>query len=105
MAPRCTPPSPPVANTRMPASAARCAVAATVVAPRAPARGEDRQVAHARLGEVVVGDAAHALGVQSDLRHAVEHGDRGRGDARVAQDRLELERRLVVARPRQAVAR
>ena len=35
-APRCTPPSPPVANTRMPASAARCAVAATVVAPLPP---------------------------------------------------------------------
>ena len=33
---RCTPPSPPVANTRMPARAATCAVAATVVAPLAP---------------------------------------------------------------------
>ena len=33
---RCTPPSPPVANRRMPARAATCAVAATVVAPLAP---------------------------------------------------------------------
>ena len=29
----CTPPRPPVAKRRIPASAARCAVAATVVAP------------------------------------------------------------------------
>jgi len=33
-APRCTPPMPPVANTRMPAIAATIIVAATVVAPR-----------------------------------------------------------------------
>ncbi len=32
-APRWTPPSPPVANTRIPARSARCEVAATVVAP------------------------------------------------------------------------
>ena len=47
-APRCTPPSPPVANTRMPARAARCDVAATVVARprRAPerARGHGRRI-------------------------------------------------------------
>src|SRR6478609_4816463 len=35
-APRCTPPRPPVANTAMPARAARCAVDATVVAPMPP---------------------------------------------------------------------
>ena len=35
-APRCTPPSPPVTKTRMPASAASRIVAATVVAPCAP---------------------------------------------------------------------
>ena len=33
---RCTPPRPPVANTRMPASQARWLVAATVVAPQPP---------------------------------------------------------------------
>ena len=33
---RCTPPSPPVANTPMPAAAATALVAATVVAPSAP---------------------------------------------------------------------
>src|SRR5919199_1754773 len=42
-APRCTPPRPPVANTRIPARSARWAVAATVVAPSAPqAVGDDR---------------------------------------------------------------
>lgn len=34
---RCTPPSPPVANTSTPARAASCAVADTVVAPLTPA--------------------------------------------------------------------
>ncbi len=33
---RCTPPRPPVANTRIPASAARCEVEATVVAAEPP---------------------------------------------------------------------
>ena len=37
-APRCTPPMPPVANTRMPAIAAMIMVAATVVAPGAARR-------------------------------------------------------------------
>ena len=35
-APRCTPPMPPVANTRMPAMAAMIMVVATVVAPSSP---------------------------------------------------------------------
>ncbi len=35
-APRCTPPMPPVANTRMPAMAASIMVPATVVAPSKP---------------------------------------------------------------------
>ena len=35
-APRCTPPSPPVAKTWIPANAAMCAVAATVVAALFP---------------------------------------------------------------------
>ena len=51
VAPRCTPPSPPVANTRIPASAARCDVAATVVAalpPRAWMIGRSRTLALAR---------------------------------------------------------
>src|SRR3954470_2047462 len=65
--PRWTPPSPPVANTRMPARSARCEVAATVVAPspwRAGrgagagppplpvAGGAPREVADAALGDV-----------------------------------------------------
>ena len=36
LAPRCTPPRPPVANTLIPANAAMCAVAATVVAALLP---------------------------------------------------------------------
>ena len=35
-APRCTPPTPPVANTRMPAISAMIIVVATVVAPSSP---------------------------------------------------------------------
>ena len=35
-APRCTPPMPPVANTRMPAISAMIIVVATVVAPSMP---------------------------------------------------------------------
>ena len=42
----------------------------------AAARGEDRQVAHARLGEVLLRDPAHALVVEADPRNPVEHGDR-----------------------------
>lgn len=51
LAPRCTPPRPPVAKTRMPAIAARWAVAATVVAPlalRAARMGRSRTLAFAR---------------------------------------------------------
>ncbi len=47
-APRCTPPTPPVANTRMPAMAAIIIVAATVVAPSAPratSMGRSRRLA------------------------------------------------------------
>ena len=62
------------------------------------ARLDDRQVAHARLGEVLVGDAPHALVVEADPRDAVEHGDRRGRHALVAQDALELAGRLEVAR-------
>ena len=72
--------------------------------PARAARREDRQVAHARLREVFLGDAAHALGVEPDRRNAVEHRDRRGRHTLLAQDRLELDRRLVVARARQAVA-
>jgi len=70
---------------------------------RLPARGEDREVANAGLGEVVVGDPADAVGIQSDLRHPVEHRDRGGRHAAIPQHRLELDRGRVVARSRQAV--
>ena len=48
---RCTPPRPPVANTRMPARAARCEVEATVVAAEPPRATTGGEVAHARLHE------------------------------------------------------
>ena len=49
-APRCTPPTPPVAKTGMPASAAMIMVAATVVAPSiflATSTGRSRRLAFA----------------------------------------------------------
>ena len=48
--------------------------------PGSAERGEDRQVAHARLGELLLRDPAHALGVEPDPRDAVEHGDGRRRD-------------------------
>src|SRR5690606_19399849 len=72
--------------------------------PRTPERREDRQVAQGGLGELVLSDATHAVGIQSDLRHPVEHRDRRGRDALITQQLLELERGLVIARARQPVA-
>src|SRR5215203_5693071 len=88
---RCTPPSPPVAKTSMPASAARWDVEATVVA-------------HARLGEAPA--ERHALQrrvVEADARLAVDDGDRGRHGAFRAHRGLQLARHLEVAPARQPV--
>ena len=74
-APRCTPPSPPVTKTRMPASAASRIVAATVVAPCRAARDDVRQVADAHLGHVARGWRA-ARGRRATARPAA--GRRGR---------------------------
>ena len=56
-APRCTPPSPPVANTFIPAITARWAVAATVVAalfPKATAIARSRLDAFKMLSRVAI---------------------------------------------------
>src|SRR4051812_366041 len=61
-APRCTPPSPPVANTRMPARSATCAVAATVVAPCPPrvSTGARSRTPHLRTPSVSASSASDA---------------------------------------------
>ena len=64
---------------------------------------DDRKVAHARLREVLVGDAPDALIVEADAGDAVEHRDRGGGHALIAEDRLEFARRLEIARAREPV--
>ena len=66
-------------------------------------RSEDRQVADARLGELLLGDAADAVVVEADPGYTVEHRDRRGGHPSIAQDRLELARRLQIPRARQAV--
>jgi len=61
-------------------------------------RCQHRQVVHARLCEILLRNSTQALRIQADLRHPVEHGDSRRSDVGIAQDLLELLRRLVVAR-------
>lgn len=72
--------------------------------PTRASRRENGQVAHTRLGEIVVSDAPHTLSVEADARHAVEHRDGGGSNSRDAQNAFELDRRRVVARARQPVA-
>src|SRR5690606_36644254 len=62
--PRCTPPRPPVANTRTPARAARNDVAATVVAPlafSADASGRSRWLSFRRPGSVAIRSSSASL--------------------------------------------
>jgi hypothetical protein len=60
------------------------------------ARGEDREVADARLGELLLRDAVHAGVVEADPGYTVEHRDRRRGHTAIAQDRLELACRIQI---------
>ena len=81
--PRCTPPSPPVANTRIPAFAASTAVAATVVpAVRFPAIASPRSRLLTLTTDVVQRDPLQVGVVKPGLRHAVDHRDRGRASPR-----------------------
>ena len=64
---------------------------------------DDRQVSDGCLGEVVLGDTAHTLGVETDLWHSIEHSDCRWSHTLIAQNLLELERGLVVAGARQSV--
>ena len=103
LAPRCTPPRPPVAKTRMPASAARCAVAATVVAPlppRAARIGRSRTLALASSSSAMrrtPSASSPMWGTPSSTATVA-----GVTPA-IAQDLLELARGLVISRPRKAV--
>ena len=88
---RCTPPSPPVANTRIPARAASAEVAATVVAPCAPRAAAGGEVARAALDDVLAGrDRLERGVVEPDPDLAVDERDRGRHGARRAHRRLDL---------------
>ena len=78
VAPRCTPPMPPVANTRMPARAATASVAATVVEPGRPAATCAARLL--RLSLAVSGAVASrsSSAAESPTRtRAVEHADGG----------------------------
>ena len=100
---RCTPPSPPVANTPMPARTASAEVAATVVAPCAR-RGARGEVAHAALDDVLrAGDRRQRGVVEPDADLPADERDRGRHGARRAHRRLDLAGDLEVARARQPV--
>ena len=93
-APWCTPPRPPVANTRIPARFARNEVAATVVAALLRCRREHRQIANAGLGHRLVGNTFDSRRIESDMWHAVQHRNSRRCHTCVAKNRLEFESRL-----------
>ena len=104
-APRCTPPRPPVANTAMPARAARCAVEATVVAPcppRAATTARSRTLTFTT--ESSPGDRGQRLVVQADPHLAGDQRHRGRHGAAVPDDLLDLAGDREVGRPGQPVA-
>ena len=101
---RCTPPRPPVANTPMPARAARCAVEATVVAPSPPRAitGPRSRTLHLATPHPPAIDLERRL-VEPDPHLARDHRDRRGHGAPGPHGRLELARHLEVARPRQPV--
>lgn len=102
--PRWTPPSPPVANTRIPARAARNAVAETVVAPLAPAASGRRQVTIAQLPYgAVPGDPLQLGLVQAHMGPPVQHGHRRGHGAAGPYKLLKLFRHRQIARARQPV--
>ena len=104
-APRCTPPSPPVAAIDTPTAWASAIVAATVVAPLAPSAAAGPRSRALSLAARRAGSASRAqlVSTQPDDRHAVDHADR-RGDRAGGPDRrLALGGHLQVVRRRQAV--
>ena len=87
-----------MAKTRMPASAARCEVEATVVAAEPPRARTAREVAHARLDEPEAERQRLQRGVvEADPRHAVDHRDRGGHGALATHRGLQLPGHLEVA--------
>ena len=101
---RWTPPSPPVANTRMPARAARWEVEATVVAaepPPAITGARSRSPAFAK--PATERQRLERGVVEPDPDLAGHDRDRGRDGALVAHDVLQLAGHLEVAPARQSV--
>ena len=106
-APRCTPPSPPVANTRMPARAASSEVDATVVAPVRPsatAAGRSRTDSFntSGLSAILVIAAKHRPGGRWARRRSPRPSPAGM-TPRAAQQGLQLDRDRAVARAGQTM--
>ena len=103
-APRCTPPSPPVANTRMPAALGQVRGRGDRRRAVLAARQHRREVAHAALGDLAGGgERLERVVVEPDPHLAAEDRDRRRHRAALAHHRLDLPRHAQVVGPRQPV--
>ena len=100
---RCTPPSPPVANTPIPARTASVAVAATVVAPVARRAITTARSRALHLATSSPGDRVERLAVEPDADHPVDDRDRRGHRSLVPDRRLDHARDLDVVGPRQPV--
>ena len=105
-APRCTPPSPPVANSATPGGA-RPARRSRPPSSRRRGRRPDRdaEVADRELGQAAAAHPVQLGGRQPDPGDPVEHRDGGRHRAAGADHRLQLVGDGAVARARAARAR
>ena len=107
-APRCTPPIPPVANTRIPAACAAIIVAETVVAAQPPSLSATASVGRAALRTEPAGrgrQRLERLRIQPHEQPPVADRDRRRhGAVGLADRRLRRERDLEILRVRQPVA-
>ena len=92
-----------MANTPMPARAARCAVEATVVAPSPPRASTGPRSRTLHLATPSAGRDLQRLLVEPDPDLARHQGDRRRNGALHPHGGLQLARHLQVARPRQPV--
>ena len=100
-APRCTPPMPPVANTRIPAANAAIIVADTVVAaqpPSARATASDGRAALRTDPAGAVASASRSVARQTHEQSPVAHGDGRRHRAPGPHGRLGRPRDLEVLR-------
>ena len=98
-APRCTPPSPPVANTRMPGALGEMRRGGDRRRAVLPASEHRREVAHAALGDLAGdGERLQRLVVEADPDLTAEDRDRRRHRPALAHDRLDLPRDAQVVR-------